>query len=46
MRDYSQKVQRFLKVMRRGQERVSIRTGKVNPNAIDFARVLKKMLGG
>lgn len=46
MRDYSQKVHRFLKVMRRGQERVSIRTGKVNPNAIDFARILKKMLGG
>ena len=46
MREYAQKVQRFLKIMRRGQEKVAIRTGKLNPNAIDFVRVLKKMIGG
>ena len=43
-RDYCAKVERFLKVMRHGQDKIDVRTGTVNPNTLDFLAVLKKML--
>lgn len=43
---YSVRVRRFLQLMERGRSRMYKRQGKINPNAIDFLAILKKILRG
>lgn len=45
IREYATKVKKFLNVMEDGRTRQYVRQGKINPNALDFITVLKKLLG-
>lgn len=45
IREYAQKVKKFLDLMEEGRTRQYVRQGKINPYALDFMAILKKLLG-